>query len=66
MRAYRARIERGRIIVHEPLDVPDGVVYLIIKEEANGDAEAARPLESKLGVRPSSPPAAESDHRSSS
>jgi hypothetical protein len=66
MRSFRARIERGRIIVHEPLDLPDGVVYLVVKEETNGDTEAPRPLESKLSSRSPSPPPAESDHRSSS
>ena len=66
MRSFRARIERGRIIVHEPLDLPDGVVYLVVKEEANGDATAAHPLESKLSALPPSLLAAETDHRSSS
>jgi hypothetical protein len=41
MHSFRARIERGRIIVHEPLDLPDGIVYLVVKEEANGDVEPA-------------------------
>jgi hypothetical protein len=66
MRSFRARIERGRIIVHEPLDLPDGVVYLVVKEEANGDATPARPLESKLSAWPPSTRATENDHRSSS
>jgi hypothetical protein len=66
MRSFRARIERGRIIVHEPLDLPDGVVYLVVKEEANGDTTAASPLESKLSARPPSTRAAENDQRSSS
>jgi hypothetical protein len=66
MRSFRARVERGRIIVHEPLDLPDGVVYLVVKEEANGDAEGPRPVESKLSARSPSPPPAEGDHRSSS
>ena len=34
MRAFRARIERGRIIVHEPLDLPDGVISLVPVEAA--------------------------------
>jgi hypothetical protein len=29
MRSFRARIERGRIIVHEPIDLPDGVISLL-------------------------------------
>ena len=40
MRSFRARIERGRIIVHEPLDLPDGVVYLVAMEKAKGEPAA--------------------------
>jgi hypothetical protein len=29
MHSFRARIERGRIIVHEPIDLPDGVISLV-------------------------------------
>ncbi len=66
MRSFRARIERGRIIVHEPVDVPDGVVYLAVVEEAKRDGEPARSVEQKVSARPAPPPAVETDHRSSS
>jgi hypothetical protein len=65
MRSFRARIERGRIIVHEPVDVPDGVVYLAVVEEAKRDEEPARPVE-PLSARPSPAPVVGTDHRSSS
>ena len=66
MRSFRARIERGRIIVHEPLDLPDGVVYLVAVEEANADPAPAPRVEPGLTARTSIPPSAEGDHRSSS
>jgi len=66
MRSFRARIERGRIIVHEPVNLPDGVVYLAVVEEAKRDEELTRPVEQKLGTRPAPPATVERDHRSSS
>jgi hypothetical protein len=66
MHSFRARIERGRIIVHEPLDLPDGVVYLVVMEEANADAEPARLVEPRVTVRTAPPPPADGDQRSSS
>ena len=52
MRSFRARIERGRIIVHEPLDLPDGVVYLVAMEKAIGEAAPAEPREPDAHVEP--------------
>jgi hypothetical protein len=65
MRSFRARIERGRIIVHEPIDLPDGVVYLVALDKDNADPGAEGPVESAKKVRTSVPPA-DGDHRSSS
>jgi hypothetical protein len=66
MHSFRARIERGRIIVHEPLDLPDGVVYLVVMEEANADAPPAQPVEPRLTARTAPPPPPDGDQRSSS
>jgi len=71
MRSFRARIERGRIIVHEPIDLPDGVVYLIAVDGSPGDTE--KPPE-KLAVaavavaaaRLDAPPDSAQGHGSSS
>ena len=52
MRSFRARIERGRIIVHEPLDLPDGVVYLVAMENAKGEAAPAEPRDPDTHVEP--------------
>jgi hypothetical protein len=69
MHSFRARIERGRIIVHEPIDLPDGVVYLVVLDKDNADPandpaggdEPAAATGSRAGVPP-----AQRDHRSSS
>jgi hypothetical protein len=50
MRSFRARIERGRIIVHEPIDLPDGVVYLVALDKANADPGLERPVDAKAAV----------------
>jgi hypothetical protein len=45
MRSFRARIERGRIIVHEPIDLPDGVISLVPVEPASVTRDdAMRPV----------------------
>jgi hypothetical protein len=43
MHSFRARIERGRIIVHEPIDLPDGVIFLV-PIEAPASARNAQTL----------------------
>lgn len=68
MRFFRARIERGRIIVHEPVDVPDGVVYLAVVDDAKSDGDP-RPPETKPNGRTSPAVAAQPappHHKSSS
>jgi len=66
MRSFRARIERGRIIVHEPLDLPDGVVYLVAMESAKGDVAAEQhPRQADRGT-PTPLPSTDGAHRSSS
>jgi hypothetical protein len=65
MRSFRARIERGRIIVHEPIDLPDGVVYLVPLEGPPAEIPVEPAKDSKSVVRPPVSGAG-SDHRSSS
>jgi hypothetical protein len=52
MRSFRARIERGRIIVHEPIDFPDGVVYLVVADRSAGDSEKPPPADLTVAVVP--------------
>jgi hypothetical protein len=65
MRSFRARVERGRIIVHEPIDLPDGVVYLVPLEGPPPEIHVKPTKDSNDGVR-SATPAPKSDQRSSS
>ena len=64
MRSFRARVERGRIIVHEPIDLPDGVVYLVPLEVPPAKIPVDPTNDSDGGVRQVS--SAEADQRSSS
>jgi hypothetical protein len=66
MRSFRARIERGRIIVHEPIDLPDGVVYLVALDKSKGDPASELPVDATATVRGPSIPPPKSDHSSSS
>jgi hypothetical protein len=65
MRSFRARVERGRIIVHEPIDLPDGIVYLVPLEAPSAKIPAEPTKDSNGGVRPVIS-GAKSDQRSSS
>jgi hypothetical protein len=65
MRSFRARVERGRIIVHEPIDLPDGVVYLVPLEGPPADIPVEPAKDSNGAVR-AVISGAESDQRSSS
>jgi hypothetical protein len=65
MRSFRARVERGRIIVHEPIDLPDGVVYLIPLAAPPVEIPVEPAKDSNGGAR-TAISGAESDQRSSS
>jgi hypothetical protein len=65
MHSFRARLERGRIIVHEPIDLPDGVIYLVPLEGAPAETPVEPTKDSNGGVR-TAVPAPKSDQRSSS
>ena len=65
MRSFRARIERGRIIVHEPIDLPDGVVYLVVLDKAKPEPATEHPVDPTPIPRGTQRPR-EGDHRSSS
>jgi hypothetical protein len=65
MRAFRARIERGRIIVHEPIDLPDGVISLVpIEDVSVARDDSSRPIASTDVAH--APIEQSSDQRSSS
>jgi hypothetical protein len=66
MRSFRARVERGRIIVHEPIDLPDGVVYLVPLEARPAEIPDEPAKDSNGGVRPTMSGKTEANHRSSS